>query len=212
MSLADTLFKLYATPSSRLRSYILRVVLRLEGGELYSTTARRILKEYHKVDVGMYTQGACVIGQLDKYTTVGRFCSFSPNARVMNRNHPMNYRSMHALFFNPVFKQVQEDSLEYIPLVVGHDVWLGHNAIIMPSVKSIGTGAVVGAGAVVNKDIPPYGVVVGNPARVVRYRFSKEKIEELLESKWWEKSLEELAPAFAEFTRPFEEESEAPQP
>ena len=89
-------------------------------------------------------------------------------------------QSTHAFFFNPYFKYCTEDNLESIPLTVGNDVWIGHNAIIMPNVKSIGDGAVIAAGSVVNKDIPAYAVVVGNPARIVRYRFSKEKIEELL--------------------------------
>lgn len=121
----------------------------------------------------------------------------------MNRNHPMNFKSMHAFFFNPVLGYCREDIVEYIPLKIGHDVWLGHNSIIMPHVKEIGTGAVVGAGAVLNKDVPPYAVVVGNPARVVRYRFSQEKIEELLASRWWEKPIEELKPYLNEFLRPY---------
>lgn len=65
----------------------------------------------------------------------------------------------------------------------GNDVWIGHNAIIMPQAKNIADGAVIVAGAVVNKDIPSYVVAVGNPARVVRFRLSKEIIEELIASR-----------------------------
>ena len=72
----------------------------------------------------------------------------------------------------------------------------------MPSVKKIGTGAVIGAGAVVNKNIPPYGIVVGNPARPVRYRFAPKMIEKLLESRWWEKSITELKETLEEFIGP----------
>ena len=122
----------------------------------------------------------------------------------MNRNHPMEFKSMHALFFNPRLKFVEKDSIEYIPLKVGNDVWIGHNAIIMPHVTEIGDGAVVGAGAVVNKNIPPYAVVVGNPSRIVRFRFTKKKVQELLDSKWWEKTIEEISKNIDEYQRPLE--------
>ena len=77
-------------------------------------------------------------------------------------------------------------------------MWIGHNAIIMPNVKNNADGAVV------NKDIPPYAVVVGNPARVVRFRFSKEIIEKLSASWWWKKSIEEIGSRMHELQRPFE--------
>ena len=78
----------------------------------------------------------------------------------------------------------------------------------MPSVSTIGDGAVVAAGAVVNKNVPPYAVVCGNPARVVRYRFSEETIRELQYSRWWEKSIEELRPSMKEFQYPLETDQE----
>ena len=75
--------------------------------------------------------------------------------------------------------------------------------LALPHVTNIGDGAVIGAGAVVNKNVPPYAVVVGNPARVVRYRFSQKIIEELLASRWWEKSIEEIKPYIHEFQIPY---------
>jgi hypothetical protein len=69
----------------------------------------------------------------------------------------------------------------------------------MPHVRQIGHGAVVAAGAVVSNDVPPYAVVVGNPARVVRYRFPPAIIQRLLAEKWWERSIEELLPDLAEY-------------
>ena len=91
---------------------------------------------------------------------------------------------------------VKDDTVDYIPLSIGADVWIGHNAIIMPSVRRIEAGAVIAAGAVISKDVPPYAVVVGNPGRVVRFRFSKETIDTLLNSKWWNKPLDELDPEY----------------
>lgn len=199
------MFELYKINKNRLRNQIIRLLIRFEGGEYRSQTLRDIFRVYHKVEIGMYSHGGCFkIGAFDKHTTIGRFCSIARTARAMNRNHPMNFKSMHAFFFNPTLQYCREDNVEYIPLKIGHDVWLGHNSIIMPHVKEIGTGAVIGAGAVLNKDVPPYAVVVGNPARVVRYRFSKEEIEELLASRWWEKSIEELEPHIHEFFCPYE--------
>lgn len=68
---------------------------------------------------------------------------------------------------------------------VGHDVWIGAN-VTMSAPINIGTGAVIASGAVVTKDVPPYAIVGGNPAKVIRYRFSSELIARLLDSAWWE--------------------------
>lgn len=184
---------------------ILKIINRIDGGELYSKSLREIFEYYHKVDIGMYSHGGCFNpGQIDKFTRIGRYCSIARTVRVMNRNHPMEFRSMHAFFFNPELKYTILDEIRYIPIDIGNDVWIGFNALIMPNVKKIADGAVVGAGAVVNKDVPPYAVVVGNPARIVRYRFSQSIIDELLSSKWWDKSILELQEIIHEFQKPLE--------
>lgn len=191
---ASLLFKLYAIKRSFIRRAVRRLLRRAEGGNLYSPTLRKIFKEYHGVDIGLYMSSSSCFepGTIDKHTTIGRYCSIADGVRVMNRNHPMERRSTHGFFFNPRLGFASTDTIEYIPLDIGNDVWIGSNALIMPHVRSIGTGAVIAAGAVVAKDVPPYGVVVGNPARVVRFRFPQEVIVELLDSRWWEKSIEEL--------------------
>ena len=115
----------------------------------------------------------------------------------------MEFKSTHGLFFNPDLGVAKSDPIRYVPLEIGHDVWIGHNTIILPRVRSIGTGAVVGAGSVVNKDIPPYAVVCGCPARIIRYRFSQGTIRGLLASRWWEKSLEEIKSTLDEYIKPY---------
>lgn len=200
--LSRFLFRLYAVERASVRQFVLNRVSKLEGGEFYSLTLRRIFVEYHQVDIGLYTHGTCFTpGAMDKHTKIGRYCSIARGCRIMNRNHPMEFKSTHAFFFNPWLAYCSEDRIQHIPIIVGNDVWIGAHALIMPHVRSIGHGAVVAAGAVVNKDVPPYAVVVGNPARVVRFRFPKEVIEELLASKWWEQPVEKLN--ITEFNRPY---------
>ena len=199
------LFKLYAVKSRIIRNNIMRILLKFDGGELYSTTLRRIFKEYHGVEIGMYSMGGCFKpGNVTPGTTIGRYCSLARNIIIFNRYHPMEFKSTHAFFYNPALKFCDKYMVEQSPLKIGNDVWMGEYAVILKHVTEIGDGAVVGAGAIVNKNVPPYAVVVGNPSRVVRYRFSKEVIDELLASQWWEKDIDQLKPYISEFQQPYE--------
>ncbi|RMG74169.1 MAG: antibiotic acetyltransferase [Bacteroidetes bacterium] len=76
--------------------------------------------------------------------------------------------------------------------VIGHDVWIGHHAVIMPGVQ-VGDGAIIGSYAVVTKDVPPYAIVGGNPAQVLRRRFAPAVIERLLALRWWDWPLEKIS-------------------
>lgn len=175
--------------------------------QFYSKTLRKIFSTYHKVEVGLYSHGGCFVPKaFPPGTRFGRYCSVSVSATAQSENHPMNLKSSHAFFFNPALGHTRADIVPHTNLTVGNDVWFGSNAIILPSCAQIGDGAVIGAGSVVNKNIPPYAIVVGNPARVVRYRFPKEVIEELLEAKWWEQSIEALLPEMKRFQTPLDGE------
>jgi virginiamycin A acetyltransferase len=188
---AQFLLILYKIP--KLRSITLKIIRKIEKGEFYSETLRKLLKEYYHVEIGSYTYGGCFIpGQFDKYTTIGRYCSIARTAFVMNRNHPLDSISTHAFFFNSKMKYLTQDNSEYTPLSIGNDVWIGHNAIILPNVKSIDNGAIIGAGSVVTKDVPAFAIVGGNPAKVIRYRFPAKLINDITEINWWNKSIEEL--------------------
>lgn len=204
--LIDTLlYKLYRFKFRSLRAVIIWIAYKRDGGPMYSSILRRIFKDYRKVDIGMYTHGSCfILGNFNRYTTIGRYCSIAAGVRVFNRDHPTDYKSMHIFFFNSLLKYVKEDSVQFTPLRIGNDVWIGYGAIILPNVTEIGDGAVIGANAIVAKNVPPYAVVVGHPARVVRYRFSKPIIEKLLAEKWWKKSIEEIQENFDEYTQPYE--------
>ena len=205
MVCSNLLCKLYGVKSVMLKSIIRKILYKFEGGYFYSTTLRRIMKDYYKVEIGMYSHGECFTpGATEQYTTIGRYCSIARGVRIITINHPMEFKSTHALFFHPDNEKDKKDLREWSPITIGNDVWIGHGAIILPNVNYVGDGAVISAGAVVNIDVPPYAVVVGNPARIVRYRFSKEMINELLESKWWEKDIEEIKAHLQEYQKPYE--------
>lgn len=133
---------------------------------------------------------------------IGNFCSIGDKLRVGLGSHPSaNFVSTHPAFYSP-FKQAgftfsNEISLEFkefkyihddILVEIGNDVWIGYNVTILDGVK-IGDGAIIAAGAVVTKDIQPYSIVGGIPAKHLKNRFNNEEIEFLLSFRWWEKDM-----------------------
>ena len=205
-TLNNMLYKFYRVKSATIKRLIRKIVCRLEGGEYHSITLRRIMKDYHNVEVGMYSHGGCFeIGCVEPFSKFGRYCSIARSARIVTINHPMRTKSTHSFFWQSVTKICEKDLHEWSPINIENDVWIGHGAIVLPNVSRIGNGAVIAAGAIVNKDVPPYAIVVGNPARIVRYRFSEEVIKELLESKWWEKDIEELMPNLDDYQQDYQE-------
>lgn len=205
--LSKLIYKLYAFRRRSLRNIILHVIEKLEGGQMVSLTLRRIFLDYHHIEVGLYSYGSCFNPHvIASFTKIGRYCSFAEGVRIFNGNHPLEFQSMHPFFYNPIFGYVEKEIISRNRLIIGNDVWVGYNAIILPSVKSIGDGAVIGAGAVVTKDVPDFAVMVGNPAQVVKYRFSEATICKIKASEWWNKDIEELQKGLEEFIQPLEKE------
>lgn len=199
------LLTLYGAASRPLRGVIRSLVYKIEGGPLHSRTIRAIFSRYYGVDVGLYSASGCFIpNHFRDGTTIGRYCSIYDTARAFSANHPMNLRSSHALFSNPGLGMVDRDLIRRNELTIGNDVFIGHNAILLPPVERVGDGAVIGAGAVVSQDVPPYAIMVGNPARVVRFRFGRAVIDRLLAQQWWNRGLEELSGSIDEFTVPLD--------
>lgn len=148
-------------------------------------------------------------GQLD----IGKFCSLANGVEIIMgaANHSM--KSISSYPFNMVKEEwahrlgmTGKDLPNKGDTVIENDVWIGQKATIMPGVR-IGNGAVVGSKAVVAKDVPPYAVVVGNPAHIVSYRFDPDTIAFLEELKWWDFSEEQLDKAVPHLTSVHLEES-----
>ncbi|MHB9027295.1 MAG: CatB-related O-acetyltransferase [Candidatus Latescibacterota bacterium] len=203
--ISDILYTIYKTKYRLLRTIILKIIIKIEDGFMFSLTIRKIFSVYHQVDVGMYSSSGCFIEwNFRPGTVIGRYCVIYRTVQAFNANHPMNTLSVHSFFYNTKHGYAKQNIISYTKLTIGNDVFLGHNVIILPSVSSIGDGAIVGAGSVVHTDIPPYAVVVGNPCRIVRFRFSNEKIDEIIKSKWWEKSIDELSKNMGQFQQPLD--------
>ena len=139
------------------------------------------------------------------YTTFGKFCSIAAMTRINPGNHPMDRASQsHFTYRASTYFPGERDEAEFFtwrracPVIIGHDVWVGHGAIILPG-RSVGTGAVVAAGAVVTKDVAPYAIVAGNPAQVIRQRFSDTIALRLQRLAWWNWDHERLRAALPDF-------------
>ena len=135
-------------------------------------------------------------------TTIGRYCSIGKNNEIGPVDHPMDWLSSSPIQYN--IKEHFPDYLEYCgdfpqvkisrpsSTIIGNDVWIASLVVIKRGV-TIGDGAVVASGSVVINDIPPYAIVGGVPAKVLKYRFDKETIAKLLKIQWWNRDLKALA-------------------
>jgi len=128
-----------------------------------------------------------------KHASIGRFNSISWNVSIGGKNHEMNNVTTHSRWwFNKLYSDTSIKATEYeesATCEIGSDVWIASNAIILRDV-TVGNGAVIGAGALVNKDIEPYTVVAGVPAKPIRNRFDEKTIDTLMEVAWWDWPIE----------------------
>jgi acetyltransferase-like isoleucine patch superfamily enzyme len=133
---------------------------------------------------------------------IGRFCAIGDNLRIFISQHPSKkFVSIHPMFYTTkklidiTFSKTEKfeyhtyiDSAKKYVVEIGNDVWIGNNVLIMDGIK-IGDGAIIAAGAIVTKDVDPYAIIGGVPAKLIRYRFTEEQIKFLLNLKWWDKDL-----------------------
>lgn len=161
--------------------------------KILRSTVQRIVKEQGrqmpdnmKMGRGSYFGTHCTfVARPGATITIGNYCSLANGVALINANHRADLVSTY-----PIYAKIwrdgkrQDQGRDVADISIGHDVWLGTNAVVLKGV-TIGHGAIVGAGAVVTKSVPPYGIVAGNPARLIKYRFSDEEIGALLKIGWW---------------------------
>lgn len=177
----------------KFRKLLINMILKAENGYPYSKTIRKIFSTYHNIHIGYGTYGGCFnTSNIPANVSFGNYCSIAKNIKIFRANHPLNEFTLHPILYNPIMGYVKQDMLKRPPLVIGHDVWIGEDAIILPNVNKIGNGAVIGAGSIVTKDVEPYSVVVGNPAKKIKTRFSDDIVRKLEDSQWWNLELKVL--------------------
>lgn len=118
---------------------------------------------------------------------IGKFCSIAYNCQIGLPDHPTNFLSTSPRIYGPhnIFTNPSKWQPIHNPPIIGNDVWIGSNAIIMQGVV-VSDGAIIASGSVVTKSVPPYTIVAGVPARIIRTRFSDDIINKLLKIKWWD--------------------------
>lgn len=144
------------------------------------------------------------IGRFTKVrdSDIGEYCSISWDTTIGAVAHPFDRLTSHAFTYRRQFGVVKDDSnLKSKRTTIGNDVWIGCNCVIISGV-SIGNGAIVGAGAVVTSDVPPFAIVGGVPAKVIRYRFDKETVSMIEKIKWWDWSDSQIKDNIELFSKP----------
>lgn len=163
---------------------------------------RVVLREVTVGDYSYFERHAEAI-----YTTIGKFCSIAANTRINALEHPMERLTTHKVSYRPneYFRYLGVDGdfrerRRAKPVTVGNDVWIGHGAVIMPGV-TIGNGAVIGANSVVTRDVGPFEVFAGVPARRLKMRFPAEIVARIEALAWWDWPAERLFEAIPDMQR-----------
>jgi acetyltransferase-like isoleucine patch superfamily enzyme len=172
---------------------IQKIILRIEGGWTNTDTLRKHFSRKYGVTIGKYSYGGCFDKKfnLGGKIVIGKYCSFATDIRYFGANHPIEEAVQSAYFYNRAFGldviDVERNNLE-----IGNDVWVGYGVIITSGCHKIGNGAVIAAGSVVTKDVEPYTIVGGVPARKIKKRFDDETIMLMEKAMFWKKTPEEL--------------------
>jgi phosphonate metabolism protein (transferase hexapeptide repeat family) len=174
-------------------------VIDCELGAWTEVSAETILERSSLGDYSYVMQRGQILG-----SHIGKFCSIASDVRLNPGNHPLERVTSHHMTYRAVMFGLGQDDRDFFawrdanPVRLGHDVWIGHGVTVLPGVN-IGNGAAIGAGAVVTKDVPPYMIAVGVPARVLRPRFAEGVAERLEHTGWHDWPRELLEVRFEDF-------------
>jgi virginiamycin A acetyltransferase len=166
-------------------------------GEVSIDEGAKVFQSYveGRVNVGRFTSlwgpGVYINGKKDG-VKIGNFSSVARYVSIQGDYHNMARTTTYFLERNLLGEEPAENAIvSKGQILIGHDVWIGTGAQILSGV-SVGNGAVIAAGAIVTKDVTPYAIVVGNPARTIKYRFEPDTIDTLLDSEWWNWSIDKI--------------------
>lgn len=172
---------------------MLKILNKIIKRFLMIKTAPYLIESTNHITVGKmsYHNGGFII-QGSQDVKIGSYCAFGENIRIITDNHDYNYPVMQYTFYRHYFGKEHPGVIKYPPnkertkggVEIGNDVWIGHNATILSGVK-IGNGAILGNGCIVTKDVEPYSIVSGIPARKIKMRFNEEIVKYFQEIKWW---------------------------
>ena len=181
---------------TKINRFLEKKIAQLDVGFYYSLRIRDLYKELHGLSIGYGTYGGCWNNSAMWWSNIviGNYCSFARDVSLFPCDHPMNLFTTHPITYDTYTSGAKEKrQFGDIPsITIGHGVWFGQNSVVLSGCKKIGNGAVIGAGSVVTHDVPPYAIVVGNPAKILRYRLTSEQIELVEASQWWLLDKEEL--------------------
>ena len=175
-----------------------QAILEKEQTYKFNLPYTRNFSNYTKYSIGKYTYGAPIVEDWHQGSTlkIGNFCSIAKNVNILlGGNHPIDWVS--SFPFGVIFEEFKElhythpEKLSKGDVIIGNDVWIGINATILSGII-IGDGAVIAANSNVTKNVEPYAIVGGNPAKVIKKRFSDEAISKLLAIEWWEWEIDKI--------------------
>lgn len=154
---------------------------------------------YGNITIGDYSYVSGPHTYVDS-ASIGKFCSIARSVTIGPGNHNLGSVTTHPILDSSLygFVKTSTSQVNNRPPIIGNDVWIGINSTILNNVI-VSDGAIIGAGAVVTKDVAPYSVVGGVPARHIKFRFSEEQIDSLLRIKWWDWPLELISQRIDDF-------------
>jgi virginiamycin A acetyltransferase len=190
---------------SGFRKFAIQLAFRLEHGPFYSATAREIMKRHFGIEIGAYSYGGCFeLGAFVPPVKIGRYVSIARDVLVYRRDHPSDRLSTHPFFYNSHLGYVATNNMPAKSLEIGHDAWIGSQVVVTPSCQRIGHGSIVGAGAVLTRDVPDFAIVGGVPAKLIRMRFPDAVCNQIRESQWWLLPVESCVRHLDEMTVPLD--------